>query len=194
MIAESTFAATTPISLFDSSTTFLGTFIFDELANIGQKITNTFKILAKKQNVKLTEYDYKKLEIAVLKLKHATDDMLFANDGRALQLSMDDAIINILGAEELMRHMAQSYNFEKYSFILQEIGIPAEIIKMIDQKRREYTIKNRHDPYAQTRKWFRRIAIRFRMFVTCVSCGFVNEVRDMSLIESQVPADEVFNP
>ena len=194
MTTFSVAVATTPISEFNYSTTFLGTFMFDQWANLCQKMMNTFKILGKKPNVKLTQYDYKHMEIALLKIKSSTDDMLFANDDRALQLSMDDAIINILGAEELMRHMAQTYNWEKDVFRMQEIGIPQVVIDMIDQKRREYTIKNRHDPYAQTRKWFRRIAIRFRMYVTCISCGFVNEVRDMSLIESQVPADEVFNP
>lgn len=166
-----------------TSTSYLGNYIVDHLLDITRAINRNLSILSKKNEVCLSERDYNILHNVFTKLRHAVDDWLFANDRRALQLSLDDMVINILLASDTIRHLANSYNWRKFIFNLREIDVAEQTIKQIERKHQDYIEEHRKDPWALTRKWYRRISQGFQLI--CPQCKYT--IRDLNLITEQLP-------
>ena len=65
----------------------------------------------------------------------------------------------------------------------------ADIIKYLDDTRREFMAKTGRkkgehvDPFALSRKWYRKILRGFTIRLPCEKCGHVNEVKDHKCIE-----------
>ena len=183
---ETEAVATTPIGRCDITTTFMGAYPFVVIANSLQRASDTMRVVGKKGNACLTEQDAKSMAILAMRLENAADDMLFANDGRAIQLGSDDMVIALLNQEELKRNMAQTYNLRKFEFIMREIGMATSFIGFFHKKLQNYIAAGGKDPFKLTRKWYNRILKRFRLI--CPQCRF--EIKDYELIENYVPRVE----
>lgn len=174
---------------------------------------NDLQVLAKKEAFTLSQNDFEyfqkslnKLEKASSRFRDVVNDWKFANDMRALQLSTDDLAIMILYVTENTRHMGQNYNFKKFTFIVEEIGArmmevickcgiknQADIIKYLDDTRRAFFAKTGRrkgehvDPFALSRKWYKKQLKGFVLRLPCEVCGYVTEVRDHKCIEYVEP-------
>lgn len=200
MTIEKEPVATTPIGkYFDTTTSYVGTYIIDRIKSTASIIVSELhtlmdncQVLTKKESFMLSQRDDEHVEESINKLQKAVklfgdgiNDWKFTNDMRALQLSLDDLTIMVLACADNTRHVAQEYNWRKFSFILNEIGIGKQIINTIDDARRKYILKTGRrkgehgDPFGLTRKWYKRLLLGYRFI--CPNCK--HETRDSDLLE-----------
>ena len=207
MIEEEPIATTMIAKFYDTTTSFMGTYIVDRIhstlstmiGELGIAMDNC-EVLSKKESFTLSQHDQEVVEQSIGNLQRAIklfgegiNDWKFTNDMRALQLSVDDLAQMVEAAAYNTRNVASHYNWRKFQFILKDMGISDDIIKTIDDARMKYIIKSgrrkgeRGDPFSQTRKWLKKILNGFIVKVPCEQCKHVTEVRDHNIIQYVEP-------